>query len=148
MTNLNGVCKTLFVHEEVVTEVMDSMPREELLYDLADFFKVVGDTTRIKILHALLVAEMCVCDLSNLLNISQSAVSHQLRTLRQADLVRFQVSSCFFSSKYPLIQTRITTNVITMIKSILTISFRFFTIFLSQLHFYNSCFFKNLFQLK
>jgi DNA-binding transcriptional ArsR family regulator len=97
----NGVCKTMFVHEETVKAVMESMPREEQLYELADFFKVVGDTTRIKILHALLVAEMCVCDLSNLLNVSQSAVSHQLRTLRQADLVTFrkQGKVVFYSLK-------------------------------------------------
>jgi DNA-binding transcriptional ArsR family regulator len=97
----NGVCKTMFIHEETVKAVMDSIPQEELLYELADFFKVVGDTTRIKILHALLVAEMCVCDLSNLLNVSQSAVSHQLRTLRQADLVTFrkQGKVVFYSLK-------------------------------------------------
>jgi DNA-binding transcriptional ArsR family regulator len=97
----NGVCKTMFVHEETVKAVMESMPREEQLYELADFFKIVGDTTRIKILHALLVAEMCVCDLSNLLNVSQSAVSHQLRTLRQADLVTFrkQGKVVFYSLK-------------------------------------------------
>lgn len=97
----NGVCKTMFVHEDTVKAVMESMPREEQLYELADFFKIVGDTTRIKILHALLVAEMCVCDLSNLLNVSQSAVSHQLRTLRQADLVTFrkQGKVVFYSLK-------------------------------------------------
>jgi ArsR family transcriptional regulator len=97
----NSVCKTMFIHEETVKAVMESMPQEELLYELADFFKVVGDTTRIKILHALLVAEMCVCDLSNLLNISQSAVSHQLKTLRQADLVTFrkQGKVVFYSLK-------------------------------------------------
>jgi ArsR family transcriptional regulator len=97
----NSVYKTIFVHEETVKAVMKSMPREELLYELADFFKIVGDTTRIKILHALLVAEMCVCDLSNLLNVSQSAVSHQLRTLRQADLVTFrkQGKVVFYSLK-------------------------------------------------
>lgn len=91
----------MYVHEETVNEVIESIPSEELLYDLADFFKVVGDTTRIKILHALLVAEMCVCDLSSLLNISQSAVSHQLRTLRQANLVRFrkQGKVVFYSLK-------------------------------------------------
>ena len=100
-TKQNGACKTMFVHEETVRAVMKSMPREERLDELADFFKVVGDTTRIKILHALLVAEMCVCDLSNLLNISQSAVSHQLRTLRQADLVSFrkQGKVVFYSLK-------------------------------------------------
>ena len=97
----NSVCKTMFIHEETVKAVMESIPREELLYELADFFKVVGDTTRIKILHALLIAEMCVCDLSNLLNISQSAVSHQLKTLRQADLVTFrkQGKVVFYSLK-------------------------------------------------
>ena len=97
----NSVCMTMYVHEETVNEVIESIPSEELLYDLADFFKVVGDTTRIKILHALLVAEMCVCDLSSLLNISQSAVSHQLRTLRQANLVRFrkQGKVVFYSLK-------------------------------------------------
>ena len=97
----NGVCKTMFVHEETVKAVMKSIPQEELLYELADFFKVVGDTTRIKILHALLVAELCVCDLSNMLNVSQSAVSHQLKTLRQADLVAFrkQGKVVFYSLK-------------------------------------------------
>ena len=97
----NSVCKTMFIHEETVQAVMESIPQEELLYELADFFKVVGDTTRIKILHALLVAEMCVCDLSNLLNVSQSAISHQLRTLRQADLVTFrkQGKVVFYSLK-------------------------------------------------
>jgi ArsR family transcriptional regulator len=100
-TKQNGVCKTLFVHEEVVKDVLGSMPKDEQLYDLADFCKVVGDTTRIKILHALLVAEMCVCDISNLLNVSQSAVSHQLRILRQADLVSFrkQGKVVFYSLK-------------------------------------------------
>jgi ArsR family transcriptional regulator len=97
----NGACKTMFIHEETVKAVMESMPREEILYELADFFKVVGDTTRIKILRALLVAEMCVCDLSNLLNVSQSAVSHQLRTLRHVDLVTFrkQGKVAFYSLK-------------------------------------------------
>jgi ArsR family transcriptional regulator len=97
----NGVCKTMFVHEETVKAVMESMPGEELLCELADFFKVVGDTTRIKILQALLVAEMCVCDLSSLLKMSQSAVSHQLRTLRLADLVTFrkQGKAVFYSLK-------------------------------------------------
>jgi len=74
----NSVCKTMFIHEETVKAVMESIPREELLYELADFFKVVGDTTRIKILHALLIAEMCVCDLSNLLNISSVIVHHRV----------------------------------------------------------------------
>lgn len=84
----NGACRTHVIHEDTVRQVRASTPREEELYELADFFKVLGDTTRIKIMHALFVSEMCVCDLSELLGVSQSAVSHQLKLLRQAGLVR------------------------------------------------------------
>ena len=66
------------------------MPDEELLYELADLFKVFSDTTRIKILYALMGGEMCVADLAEIVGASQSAVSHQLRTLKQARLVKFQ----------------------------------------------------------
>ena len=66
------------------------MPKEETLYDLAELFKVFGDTTRVKILYALFAAEMCVCDIAALLNMSQSAISHQLRILKQARLVKFR----------------------------------------------------------
>jgi ArsR family transcriptional regulator len=86
----NGSCKTQFVHERTVRQVRESTPQEETLFGLADFFKVLGDTTRIKILHALFVSEMCVCDLSALLAAGQSAVSHQLKILRQAGLVRYR----------------------------------------------------------
>ncbi len=68
----------------------DTMPDEELLYDLADLFKVFGDTTRIKMLYALMGQELCVADLAELIGATQSAVSHQLRTLKQARLVKFQ----------------------------------------------------------
>lgn len=68
----------------------ESMPDEELLYDLADLFKVFGDTTRIKMLYALMGRELCVADLAELIGATQSAVSHQLRTLKQARLVKFQ----------------------------------------------------------
>jgi len=64
------------------------MPLEETLYDLAELFKVFGDSTRIKILWALDEAEMCVCDIAVLLKMTQSAISHQLRLLKQADLVK------------------------------------------------------------
>lgn len=64
------------------------MPDEELLYDLADLFKVFGDTTRIKILYALMAQELCVADLAEAIGATQSAVSHQLRTLKQSRLVR------------------------------------------------------------
>ncbi len=66
----------------------DVMPEEELLYDLADLFKVFGDTTRIKILYALMGKELCVADLAESIGATQSAVSHQLRTLKQSRLVR------------------------------------------------------------
>ena len=68
----------------------ECLPDEELLYDLADLFKVFGDTTRIKILYALMGRELCVADIAELIGATQSAVSHQLRTLKQAHLVKFQ----------------------------------------------------------
>ena len=70
--------------------VPDPMPDEEMLYDLSDLFKVFGDTTRIKILYALMGTELCVADIADLIGATQSAVSHQLRTLKQARLVKFQ----------------------------------------------------------
>ena len=70
--------------------LFDTMPDEELLYDLADLFKVFADTTRIKILYALMGKNLCVADLAELIGATQSAVSHQLRTLKQARLVKFQ----------------------------------------------------------
>lgn len=69
---------------------IQEMPDEELLYDLADLFKTFGDTTRIKILYALMTADLCVADIAELIGATQSAVSHQLRTLKQARLVKFQ----------------------------------------------------------
>jgi len=81
-------CDCEVIHEEVVNQVKERMPKEETLYDLAELFKVFGDTTRIKILWALEEAEMCVCDIAALLNMTQSAISHQLRVLKQAKLVK------------------------------------------------------------
>lgn len=83
-------CNCLVVHEDIIEQVKKSMPEEEVLYDLAEVFKVFGDSTRIKILWALLESEMCVCDLSALLNMTQSAISHQLRVLKQARLVKYR----------------------------------------------------------
>ena len=81
-------CDCVVIHEDVVQQVKDKMPEEETLYDLAELFKVFGDSTRIKILWALDEAEMCVCDIAALLNMTQSAISHQLRVLKQAKLVK------------------------------------------------------------
>jgi DNA-binding transcriptional ArsR family regulator len=78
------------IHEEVVAEVRQRMPNDEALLDLADLFKVFGDSTRVKIICALLRAEMCVCDIAALLGMSKSAISHQLRTLRQTRLVKYR----------------------------------------------------------
>ncbi len=78
--------------EAVVATFGEEMPDEELLYDLADLFKTFGDTTRIKILYALMGKSLCVADIAELVGTTQSAVSHQLRTLKQARLVKFQRS--------------------------------------------------------
>lgn len=81
-------CEMLHHHDDVVKMVTGEMPPEEDLYDLADFFKVFADTTRIKILYVLLTQEMCVCDIAQSLDMTQSAISHQLRVLKQMDLVK------------------------------------------------------------
>lgn len=76
------------VHEDIVARVRAAMPDEESLCDLADLFKNFSDTTRIKILYVLIGSELCVCDIAEALNISQSAISHQLRILKQSRLVK------------------------------------------------------------
>ena len=83
-------CSCLILHEETINRVRAKMPEEEKLYDLAELFKVFGDTTRIKILCALFEAEMCLCDIAALLSMNQSAISHQLRVLKQARLVKYR----------------------------------------------------------
>lgn len=92
-------CDLTFVHKDIVKKVNDEMPEEEILYDLAEFYKVFGDTTRIKILYILLKSELCVCDISQVLGVSQSAVSHQLRMLKQMKLVKYrrEGKSVFYS---------------------------------------------------
>ena len=90
MDNKVESCSCNIIHKDVVEEVKDKLPQEEILYDLAELFKVFGDSTRIKIICSLFESEMCVCDLSALLNISQSAISHQLRVLKSARLVKFR----------------------------------------------------------
>ncbi len=83
-------CKCTIIHEDTVEKVKTNMPEEERLYDLAELFKVFGDTTRIKILYALFQEEMCVCDIAALLGMTQSAISHQLRVLKSAGLVKYR----------------------------------------------------------
>lgn len=81
-------CDTVQIHPELIDRISHIMPDEEVLYDLAELFKVFGDTTRIRILYVLFESQMCVCDIASLLNMTQSAISHQLRILKQAQLVK------------------------------------------------------------
>lgn len=83
-------CEFMHVHEELVQKVNQNMPEEETLYNLAELYKIFGDPTRIKILYVLFESEMCVCDIAQLLNMSMSAISHQLRVLKQGRLVKFR----------------------------------------------------------
>ena len=81
-------CECNIIHEDVVESVRQKMLPPELRAEMADFYKIMGDNTRISILHALSFSEMCVCDISLLLQMNQSTISHQLKTLRQTRLVK------------------------------------------------------------
>ncbi|MBO4496676.1 MAG: helix-turn-helix transcriptional regulator [Lachnospiraceae bacterium] len=81
-------CETNEIHEELLKIVKDKMPGEEELFDLAELFKIFGDSSRIRILFVLLEAEVCVCDMAAALNMTQSAVSHQLALLKKSKLVK------------------------------------------------------------
>lgn len=92
-------CEVVEVHEGLVKIVEEKMPPEDELYDLAELFKIFGDSTRIRILFVLFEAEVCVCDLAEMLHMTQSAISHQLRILKQNKLVknRREGKSVFYS---------------------------------------------------
>ena len=92
-------CEVTEIHPDLLKIVNETMPDETELYDLAELFKVFGDSTRIRILFVLLQSEVCVCDLAALLNMNQSAISHQLRILKQNKLVkaRREGKSIFYS---------------------------------------------------
>ena len=83
-----SICEITTIHEDFFQKVKDKMPEEDVLYSLGEFFKILGDGTRIKILNALFYSEMCVCDIAALLGMTQSAISHQLRVLKQGRLVK------------------------------------------------------------
>ena len=83
-------CEFIHVHEDVVEQVKGNMPDDETLYDLADLFRIFADSTRIKILYVLFESEMCVCDIAQLLGMTQSAISHQLRARKQSKLVKYR----------------------------------------------------------
>ncbi|MDO4370112.1 MAG: metalloregulator ArsR/SmtB family transcription factor [Clostridia bacterium] len=90
MVDPNGVerCDEFCTHGDIIQTVQPAMPKEEHLYDLAELFKIFGDSTRIRILYVLFEAEVCVCDIAEVLKMTQSAISHQLRLLKQAKLVK------------------------------------------------------------
>ena len=81
-------CDFICTHEDVVKKVQQEMPDEDTLYDLSELFRIFGDSTRIRILYVLFEAEMCVCDIAQLLGMTQSAISHKLRALKNARLVK------------------------------------------------------------
>ncbi len=92
-TDREGIEQTreyIAAHEEIVQKVKENQPEDEYLYDLSELFKIFGDSTRIKILYSLLETELCVSDIALILNLSQSSVSHQLRILKDAKLVKFR----------------------------------------------------------
>lgn len=78
------------MHKETVEKVKKIMPEDGFIYDLAELFKVFADSTRMKIIYALMKNELCVCDIANIVNTTQSAISHQLRILKQSKLVKFR----------------------------------------------------------
>ena len=92
-------CGYMHLHEEIIQRVNEGMPGDEALFDLAELFKIFGDTTRIRILYALFEAEMCVCDIAQLLGMTQSAISHQLQVLKKSKLVKYrrQGKTVFYS---------------------------------------------------
>lgn len=92
-------CESTEIHEDLLKSVTEHMPKEEELYDLAELFKVFGDSTRIRILYVLFEEELCVCDIAEALQMTQPAISHQLRILKQAKLVknRREGKSVFYS---------------------------------------------------
>ena len=81
-------CEFMHAHDEIVKRVQKEMPGEDTLYDLTELFRIFGDSTRIRILYVLFEAEMCVCDIAALLGMTQSAISHQLKALKNARLVK------------------------------------------------------------
>lgn len=78
------------LHEDTVKKVKNIMPEDGMIYDMAEFFKVFADSTRMKIIYALMENELCVCDIANIVQTTQSAISHQLRILKQSKLVKFR----------------------------------------------------------
>ena len=88
MSRNEFICDCNIIHQEVVDKTLKKMLDEDILFDVSDFFKILGDTTRARILFALDQNEMCVCDIANVLGMSKSSISHQLGTLRRSGVIK------------------------------------------------------------
>lgn len=86
----DAVCEIYCIHEDAVLDLKNRMPGKDMIHDLAETFRVLGDPTRVKIIYALSQKELCVCDIAAIIGMNQSAVSHQLRLLRNLRLVKFR----------------------------------------------------------
>ncbi len=100
-TNKIPLCECDEIHQDIVLKRKGDIPIEEDIYSLADFFKIFGDSTRMQILFAIDKGPMCVCDIAKVLDMTKSAVSHQLKILRQAELIKYRKSgkNVFYSLK-------------------------------------------------
>lgn len=87
---MDDICEVNVIHNETVNKVKNIMPEDGMIYDLAEFFKVFADSTRMKIIYALMEEELCVCDIAAIVGTTQSAISHQLRILKQSKLVKYR----------------------------------------------------------
>lgn len=87
---MEDICEINTIHQDIVENVKNVMPQDDLIYDLAEFYKVFADSTRMKIIYALMENELCVCDIAVIVGTTQSAISHQLRILKQAKLVKYK----------------------------------------------------------
>ncbi len=92
MTKNEFICDCNIIHQDIVSKATKNMPEEDIFNKLAEFFKILGDTTRVKILFVLDQNEMCVCDIANVLGMSKSSISHQLSTLRRSGIVKCRKS--------------------------------------------------------
>ena len=92
MRDIAPTCKETKLHEHLQAHATEHLPNEEELFSLAEFYKIFGDSTRIRILYLLRDTELCVCDIARMLSMTVSAISHQLRLLKQARLVKFRRS--------------------------------------------------------
>jgi len=106
-TNEIKQCDYVHIHQEIVDKVNAALPDETITNTLAELFKVFGDNTRIRILYVLSESEMCVCDIAQILDMTQSAISHQLRILKQNQLVKFR--RCGKSIMYSLADDHVRT---------------------------------------